>query len=77
MLFLKSICYVATKFCENILIGVGDVTAKRNSKECPLVANSTFGSNFNTCQFSATFIFVTVQNFSDIRLFAAELLQLN
>jgi len=28
----ESICYAATKFCENILIGVGDVTAKSNSK---------------------------------------------
>jgi len=34
----ESICYVATKFFENILIGIGDVTAKWNSKECSLVA---------------------------------------
>jgi len=34
----EPICYVATKLCENILIVVGDVTAKRNSKECSLAA---------------------------------------
>jgi len=32
----KALCYVATKFCENILIGVGDVTAKRNLQACPI-----------------------------------------
>jgi len=40
------ICYVATKFCENTLIGVGDVTAQRNSKECHLMAEFNFRFQF-------------------------------
>jgi len=40
------ICYIATKFCENTLIGVGDMTTKRNSKECPLVAEFSFHFQF-------------------------------
>jgi len=31
----KFICYVATKFCENILTDVEDITTKRNSKNAP------------------------------------------
>jgi len=73
----EGIFYVATKFCENILIGVGAVTAKRNSKECPLVAEFNFRFQFYTYQSSGTSTCVTVQNFSEIRLSAAELLRLN
>jgi len=69
----KCICYVNTTFCGNILIGVGDIIAKRNSKECPLWLSSTSGSNFYTWQSFGTFICVTVQNVSEIGLSTTEL----
>jgi len=68
-----SICYVATKFCENILIGVGDMTAKRNLKECPLVVEFSFRFQFYACQSFGIFVCVTVQNFGEIGLSATEL----
>jgi len=53
----KSICYVATNFCENILISVRDMITKRNWKECPLVVE------FNFC-----FQFLHVPVFQDLHM---------
>jgi len=48
MLFLKWMNLLRSyQFCENILIGFGDVTATQNSKECPLVTEFNFWFQFS------------------------------
>jgi len=70
----ESICYVATEFCEDVLIVVEDVTTKQNSKECLIVAECNF--RFQFLHAPGPSYLLPCKTSAKSRLYVAELLRL-